>query len=733
MNSSNYAPGVEPSKLRDLWALSFEQTTRGIVIIEVGSRNVIAVNPAYARMHGGTVGDFVGRPIDQSLTPDSATRLPDLASELDANGFVAIESDHIRLDGSLFHVAVEVMAARDAEGNLLYRIAWFADLTERDRLEQQTREAERQFEGAFEQAAAGMGLVGLDGRWLKANPALSAITGYTEAELQQLNFSEITHPEDLAANFEGDEMLLQGLAEDYKLEKRYVRKDGTAVWVLLTVSLARDGDGAPLHYIAGVNDISVRKRVERELSRETMLSRDLMCTISYSGRLDRLRGPWAEVLGWNEEELRSRSLLEFVHPEDRAATLAEFKRFGEGAEWQNFRTRCKNRDGGWTWLIWSALGGTGEEIVYCSVREANNQVEIEQALELRGEVIGNMAEGVGLVTTSNMQFVYANPSLERMLGYASGELNGLDAIEVMRPTDLSDDEEGIRSAAATSLREIGGAVYEGRRTRKDGSEIWCRTTTTTFDHPRFGQVWVTVQQDITEERRAQEAAAELERAKAEFLGSISHELRTPLTSILGYTALLRADAHGGLPLEHIEVIERNAGRQLRLVEDLLSIARIEAGEFEFRFAPVDLGEVVLAEAEAMRPDAEAAGLTLDVFVPDRFEVEGDADRLSQVLTNLISNSIKFTPTGGRIEISLHRDGGEALLSVDDTGPGTEPSELPHLFERLYRGDRVKGRQIPGAGLGLAISRSIVEAHSGWIEAREGRIGGATFVVGLPLS
>ena len=153
-----------------------------------------------------------------------------------------------------------------------------------------------------------------------------------------------------------------------------------------------------------------------------------------------------------------------------------------------------------------------------------------------------MTEGVGLVTTGNMQFVYANPSLEQMLGYARGELTGRDAAEVMRPPTSPRRRRGFATRRRRRCAAGGGSVYEGRRLRKDGGEIWCRTTTTTFDHPRYGAVWVVVQQDITEELRAREAAAELERAKAEFLGSVSHELRTPLTSILGYTALLRADA-----------------------------------------------------------------------------------------------------------------------------------------------------------------------------------------------
>ena len=737
MNPSNNAPGIAPSKLHDLWALSFEKTTRGIAIIEVGTRLVIAVNPAYAAMHGGSAKDFVGRTIDHSLTPEAAKGLPDFARHVDRTGFASVVSEHVRLDGSSFPVANEAMAARDAEGNLLYRIAWFTDLTEQSRLEKQTREAERQFEDAFKLAATGMALVGLDGRWLRANPALCAITGYSEPELQELTFSEMTHPDDLAANFEGDEQLLRGEVEDYKLEKRYIRKGGDSIWVLLSVSLARDGDGEPSHYIVHAVDISLRKRMERDFSRETTgseLSRDLMCTVGFDGALGLLQGRWEEVLGWSEDELRSRPMLDFVHPDDRGATLAQFSRLPTEIDWLRLRNRWRNKGGDWTWLIWSAVTVADKGVVFCAVREANDQVAIEKALELRGQVIANMAEGVCLVASATMQFVYANPSLEQMLGYEAGELTGRSAVEVMWPKNLTPAEERTRAAAEAELRSRGDAVYEGRRVRKDGREIWCRTTTTTFDHPRYGEVWVVVQQDITEERRAREASAELVRAKAEFLGSISHELRTPLTSILGYTALLRADAGSrpGPVRDHIEVIERNASRQLRLVEDLLSIARIEAGEFEYRLAPMPLCEVVAAEAEAMRPDAEAAGLTLAVEIEEPLEVRGDPDRLAQVLTNLLANAIKFTPAGGRIDVGLRREGNEALLSVDDSGPGTEPSDLPHLFDRLYRGEAVRDRQSPGAGLGLAISRSIVEAHSGWIEAREGRLGGATFVVGLPL-
>jgi PAS domain S-box-containing protein len=368
------------------------------------------------------------------------------------------------------------------------------------------------------------------------------------------------------------------------------------------------------------------------------------------------------------------------------------------------------------------------------VRDVDEQLAIEEMLDLRGPIISSMGEGVCLVTTGNERIVFANPSLERMLGYGPSELVGRSVGDVMVPEDLTADEEAEREEARRCLQKQGHCNFEGRRVRRDGTTIWCRTTTTTFEQPRYGAVWVAVLQDVTEERRAREATAELERAKSEFLSSVSHELRTPLTSILGYAALLREDTDGIVDAsDHIDVIERNASRQLRLVEDLLSIARIQAGEFEVHRLPLDLAELVRLGVEAMRPAAKEAGLRLEFDCAATARVLGDADRLDQVLANLLTNAIKFTPSGGRVTVELRTTPEEAILTVSDTGPGFQPQERARLFERLFRSEDVKQLQVSGAGLGLAIARSISEAHEGTIEARtdpEG--GGATFAVTLPL-
>jgi PAS domain S-box-containing protein len=725
------------SELQQLWELSFQRTTRGISIADAPAGRIRAVNPAFAAMHGGDPKAFVGKALAALFPLEFGNRLAVLTEQLQQEDFVGFEAERMRLDGTRFPAAVEVMLIRDRAGAPLYRIAWFTDLSARSLEERRRREAEQRFETAFARAAAGMALAGIDGRCQRANRAFCELTGYRPQELYGLTFAELTHPDDLEQTLEEDARLLAGEVDGYELEKRYLRKGGEPAWVSVAVGLLRDDDGEPLHYIVNAQDISLRKRMEDDLARAlhgAEVDRDLMCAIDAEGRIVRQEGRWEEVLGWQPDALRGHELVEFLHPDDRAATVRELSDLGDSVSgWRTFRSRLRSGNGSWTWLFWSAIAQPGGAAA-CVLREANDRVATEKALDLRGEMIANMDEGVCLVTIDNQRIVFANPSMEQMLGYGPGEMVGRRAVEVMRPDDLTPEELIERQEAEDLLHAEGRCTYEGRRLRRDGTSIWCRTTTTTFEHPRYGTVWVAVQQDVTEERRVREAAAELEQAKSQFLGSVSHELRTPLTSILGYAALLREDTAGVVEGagDYIEVIERNAGRQLRLVEDLLSIASIQAGEFEVKRERVELAEVVRIGVGAMQPAAKEADLELALECSESAEVCGDPDRLDQVLANLLSNAIKFTPRGGRVEVRLQRLEDEALLTVSDDGPGIPPAERAQLFDRLFRGDDVQRQRISGAGLGLAIARSIVEAHNGRIEARAEDGGGARFEVGLPL-
>ncbi len=243
-----------------------------------------------------------------------------------------------------------------------------------------------------------------------------------------------------------------------------------------------------------------------------------------------------------------------------------------------------------------------------------------------------------------------------------------------------------------------------------------------------------LQRVVSAEREAHADAAEANRLKDEFLATLSHELRTPLNAILGWVTMLRGGRLSPAQQERaLEVIERNARSQTELVDDLLEVSRIITGKLRIDLRPTDLASAAEAAVDSVRPIAEAKGVTLEWQRRSLGLVLGDPDRLQQVAWNLLSNALKFTPSGGRVtaEVTAHETCAE--LVVADTGVGIAPEFLPHVFERFRQGDSSTTRNHGGLGLGLAIVRHLVEAHGGTVRVESaGHGAGATFVVRLPL-
>ena len=227
---------------------------------------------------------------------------------------------------------------------------------------------------------------------------------------------------------------------------------------------------------------------------------------------------------------------------------------------------------------------------------------------------------------------------------------------------------------------------------------------------------------------------ELDGLKDEFIALVSHELRTPLTSIRGYVELLRDD--GGLSADqhhYLGIVERNSDRLLTLVSDLLFLAQVDAGKLTFDLQPVDLEPLVVHCVESSLPVALAKKIELASHTEPVPEVRGDAARLAQVLDNVVSNALKFTPDGGRVDVRLAAVDGAAVIEVQDTGLGLDEDERGRLFERFFRSSRAAEHAIPGTGLGLAIAKTIVEGHGGRIELESSPDRGTTVRVELPLS
>lgn len=252
---------------------------------------------------------------------------------------------------------------------------------------------------------------------------------------------------------------------------------------------------------------------------------------------------------------------------------------------------------------------------------------------------------------------------------------------------------------------------------------------------------VTAEHEAVEERerllrRVGEARDEAERqsrAKEDFLATLSHELRTPMNVVLGWLDILTNGKPSVNVQSALSVIQRNARLQVKLIDDLLDMNRLMAGNVRLEMAPVDVGETLHVLTESLRPIAEAKSIQISAQVEaPPVEILADGRLLGQIVSNLLHNAIKFTPKGGRVEASVARLEGETRITVRDTGRGMSPAFLPHVFERFKQEDSSTTREVGGLGLGLSIAKRLAEAHGGTIVASSDGPGlGATFSVRLP--
>ena len=356
-------------------------------------------------------------------------------------------------------------------------------------------------------------------------------------------------------------------------------------------------------------------------------------------------------------------------------------------------------------------------------------------------VFENALNGIALIDEDQI-YLDVNPAMCRLLGVAREGIVGKHA-SVFIPADRKADAD----AAARAL-DAGGA-WRGQLPliRSDGGTVPLEWSVSRHSLPGVRLAVVT---DITErlaierereqllssERAARSEAERANRLKDDFLATLSHELRTPLNAIVGWSQVLRTPSATRDDLaEGLESIERNARVQAQLIDDLLDVARITSGKLRLDVQPVDPAALVDAALQAVAPAARAKGIELRTALdPHAGRVSADASRLQQVVWNLVNNAVKFSPSGGHIEVRLARADSHIEITVADDGQGIHPDLLPHLFERFRQGDARTTRSHGGLGLGLAIVKQLVEMHGGTVDATSGGEGrGATFVVRIPLS
>lgn len=358
---------------------------------------------------------------------------------------------------------------------------------------------------------------------------------------------------------------------------------------------------------------------------------------------------------------------------------------------------------------------------------AHDITERRQAVETLSAVLDTVGEGIITVDFDGI-IVMVNREVEQIWGYTSNELLSKN-LEILMPEHYREAHRlGMKRYRQTEKPHVLGRRIELEGLRKNG-EIFPMEIKITKTQTGHRQLFTAALRDITHQK-------ELEQLRNNFVATVSHELRTPLASVLGWVETLMGERPGPLnskQKEFLDIVWHSAQRQQRLIEELLTVSKIERNEFRVELAPVSPRQICEAAYQVVQPLADAKSIKINV--DDEWSMEhtivGDANRLGQVLTNLLGNAIKFSEVGSTISICSQRKEGNWYLEVRDQGIGIPAEELPHLFNRFQRATNASAAQIEGTGLGLYICKAIVEAHSGQIELQSTPGEGTTIWFSIP--
>ncbi|WPB81939.1 PAS domain S-box protein [Archangium violaceum] len=527
------------------------------------------------------------------------------------------------------------------------------------------RNSEERFRTAFEDAPIGMALVGLDGRFLNVNGSLCELIGYSRKELLSKTFQDITHPDDLELDMANLSRLIQGEISSYQMEKRYFHKRGQLVTVLLTASAVRGAQNEPLYFISQIQDISERKQLEQVWRFLADAGPRLAASLESQTTLTAVAG--------------------LIVPE-----LAD-------------------------WCVLDLLGDDGRV----------HWVESMAATPEKSRVLRELLTA----------YPY-NPSRQGPIV--------ADVLRTGRPTLLPEFPAGMLEAAAEDARHLellrrldprsGIVAPLIARGRILGAIILAASES----GRRYGARDLAMAEELAsraalaiDNARLHEKSEQATRTRDEVLRIVAHDLRTPLNVIsLSTGVLLKCPPEKrATDTKPLEAIRNAANRATRLIQDLLDVARLEAGRLSVDREPEQTAPLVKEAAELHRALAEAKSIQLTIAIAENAPpVFADGDRVIQILSNLLGNALKFTPGGGQITLRAEPVERMMRFSVSDTGSGIPEEDLPHLFEPFWQAHA--GRK-QGTGLGLAIVKGLVDAHGGhiWVESSPGV--GSTFSFTIP--
>jgi len=641
---------------------------------------------------------------------------------------------------------------------------------ERDRVQRQTialRQSQAELRAIFDLAAVGIVQIdALSYRFLKINQKFCDVLGYTQKDLFQQTFVDLTHPEDLASTWAAIKRLDSGEVNEFVMEKRYLHQNGTLLWSQTTVSLVRKPDDSPDYYIAIVNDISDRKRAEHELQQSKEMLQLVLDTIPQ-------RVFWKDrhsvLLGCNRNFAQDVGLAPENVPgkrdRDLSATSEEIEHYQAcdrrvlttGKSDLHILETFHKPDGSIRWLETNKVpmrDASGEIIgilaTYDDItprREA--EIALRESEERLQDFLDNASDLIQSVSLPEGRLLYVNRTWLDVLGYTQEDVQHLTIMDILAPDCMPHCAE-LFQQFCQGLVDRADSI-EVTFLAKDGRKVLLEGNINVRKENNRPALTRAIFHDITERRAFEEQLrhknAELARAtrlKDEFLANMSHELRTPLNAILGMSEGLQDQIFGFLnerQQQALTTIERSGRHLLDLINDILDLAKIEAGKLELQPAPVSIHWLCESSLTFVKQLAIKKKVQLQSKIqPSLDEIEVDELRIRQLLINLLTNAVKFTPSGGCITLDIQQESSPEnpavstdwlCISVIDTGIGIAQDDVDKLFQAFVQIDSNLNRQHTGTGLGLALVKQIAKLHGGSVSIRSEVGKGSCFTVRLP--
>src|SRR5216684_3331356 len=640
-----------------------------------------------------------------------------------------------------------------ADGTLQGGVVVFHDMTERRRAEEALRQSEQRYHLLFDSNPQPVWVYDVKSlAILDVNHSAVRNYGYSREEFLSLTIKDIRPPEDVPA-------LLESAAKASPETEtsgawRHRKKDGTLIDVEITSHpLVYQGRDARL---VVATDITMRKRAEEALQTSEEKFRSVVQTAhdaivsadSHGNITDFNRG--AEVIfGYSAQEAIGKPLAVLMPDRFKELHQRGFKRYLETGEahviGKTVELVAKRKDGTefpveLSLSSWKARAGLFFTAVMSDITGRKRAEEVLRQSEERFRLlVSEVTDYAILMLDPEGRIASWNAGAERIKGYKAREIIG-QHFSRFYPTE--DVERGKPAHELKVAGEQGRFEDEGWRVRKDGSRFWANVVITAMrDGTGRLRGFAKVTRDITEHKRTQEllvqAKEEAVRAskfKDQFLSTMSHELRTPLNAVLGFSDLLADERYGPLndrQQRYIDHIHSGGKHLLKLISDILDLSKIEAGRMELAREDVTVAFAFSEVISALYPLAEKKSQALLQQAEPNLHVHADAMRFKQVLMNLVGNAIKFTPEGGRIELTARHMDDQVRMEVRDNGPGIAPEEQQRIFEAFFRLAQT-GSATEGTGLGLAITARLVELHGSKLEIESKSGEGTCFYFSLPL-